>query len=97
METTAILETLRAYLPTDSQPDETVLLRTAAHALQAVELNVGREIARAFDGHDVELAMILCLIVSAALYPSPTCRKDVRMAAASLMLEQFKVATGAAH
>ena len=44
----------------------------------------------------VLLAMILALVVSAALYPMPTCRKDSRLVAANLMMEPFK-ARGAAH
>ncbi len=96
MDANAILAHLRDYLPTDQPPDETVLLRTAANAFQAIELNVGREIEQAFNGRDVELAMILALVVSAALYPMPTCRKDSRLVAANLMMEPFK-ARGAAH
>ena len=97
MDTEAIIAHLREYMPADRQPDANVLLRTAANAFQAIEMNVECEIESAFDGHDIELAMILTLIVSAVLYPTPTCRKDARLAAANLMMEQFKSARGAAH
>lgn len=94
---TPILEHLRNFLPADRQPPDEVLVRTASHAFQAIELNIERSIENAFDGRDAELAVILTLIVAAVLYPEPSCPKDVRLTAANVLMEPFKAKRGAAH
>ena len=97
MKTPDILPLIEDYLPTNPPPDAQTVNTTAQEALRLVERTLQRDAAEAFAGREVELATILTLLVMAALYPAPNCRKDIRAAAAITMLEPYKANGGHTH